>query len=668
VAVYRGVFLYGDSGNGKSSLINAGLLPHARRLGFEPVRVRVQPRAGEELVIEPIEISDDGTELLPSPLLPQTSDSSRVVLSIAEFGARVRAAAEEHRPLLVFDQFEEILTLFEDEEATAARGALTEMIVRLLGEPLPLKLLFAFREDYLGRVKQLLGAHPELVDQALRLGPPSDDSLETIIRGPFDRFPGRFERELDSELAQRLRAALAERFGTGDVSLSEVQTVCLRLWGSADPGALLAAKGVQGVLEEELGEALDVFPADLRAAAVALLSEMVTSAGTRNVITAGDLRQRVRAQDDQIAPALLDEALERLEQESRLVRRERRRDLYLYEITSEFLVPWISQRREELRLVRERRRERRRLMRILGLIGGGLLIVSAIVAAFVVSVDRQRAAARDARRDSEHRGEVAAAQIQGRVEEGASLAESLRRFMAAGSAVTSQEFESNASRWLGPAGFPAAAWVQQVPASGRAAYERRIGQPIVTRDRGGRIAPVGSRPSYLPATLVSSIAPMAVPGTDLGGVSGMAAALARASAFGDVRATPLTTLRDGAKGLFLIMLAPRRTGERGFAVVFASDAWLRAAATDTATLQLTVGASSTADHLGAATVRRSFTEAGQRFDVVVPQESVNGAAAVLPWMILAGGLVLAALAGALGLNAKSPRRRRSRWRRHPQSH
>src|SRR4051812_47136297 len=37
---------------------------------------------------------------------------------------------------------------------------------------------------------------------------------------------------------------------------------------------------------------------------------------------------------------------------------------------------------------------------------------------------------RDARRDSEHRAEVAAAQIRGRVEQGASLAESLRRFMA----------------------------------------------------------------------------------------------------------------------------------------------------------------------------------------------------------------------------------------------
>jgi PAS domain S-box-containing protein len=262
---------------------------------------------------------------------------------------------------------------------------------------------------------------------------------------------------------------------------------------------------------------------------------------------------------------------------------------------------------------------------------------------------------RDVRRDSEHRAEVAAAQIRARVEQGASLAESLRRFMggSAGSRVTSQEFESNASRWLSPAGFPVAAWVEQVPASRRAAYERRVGHPIVARDRRGRIAPVGARPSYLPATFVSGIAPTAVPGIDLGGEPGMASAVTRASALQIALATPLATLRDGTNGLFLIRSVPRLTGEvvePGFALVFVSDLWLRAAATDTARLKLTTG-TSTGDPEGAATVRRSFTEAGQRFDVVVPQESVRGAAAVLPWIILAAGLVLAALAGALGVIA-----------------
>jgi WD40 repeat protein len=391
VAVYRGVFLYGDSGNGKSSLVNAGLLPQARRLGYEPVRVRVQPRAGEEIVIEQIAVPEEGGEVLPCVLAPEAEANSQVVLSIAEFRVRVRDASQQNRPLIVFDQFEEILTLFDD--AVASRCALVTMIVGLLREALPVKLLFAFREDYLGRVKRLLAARPELVDQALRLDPPSADALQTIIRGPFERFPGRYERELDAALAQRLQAELAERFRTGEVSLSEVQTVCLRLWHSPDPDGLLDDKGVQGLLEDELSEALDAFPRERRAAAVAVLSQMITSAGTRNVISAEDLRQRVGDEDQDIPPALVDDALDRFERESKFVRRERRRDIDLYEITSEFLVPWISQRRDELRLAHERQRERRRL-RILATITAGLLIVVALIALLAINARDQRNEAR----------------------------------------------------------------------------------------------------------------------------------------------------------------------------------------------------------------------------------------------------------------------------------
>jgi PAS domain S-box-containing protein len=263
---------------------------------------------------------------------------------------------------------------------------------------------------------------------------------------------------------------------------------------------------------------------------------------------------------------------------------------------------------------------------------------------------------RDARLDSNRRAEVAAAEIRGRIEEGSSLAESLRRFMvgAAGNGVTTQMFERNASRWLSPAGFPAAAWVERVSASQRAAYERRVGHPIVTRNQQLRIVPVGSRSSYLPATLVSGIPPLAVPGTDLGGGSGVAAALTRATSLDQVGATPLETLRDGTSGLFLVTSAPRSIDgafEPGFVVLFVSEISLLAA-TDTAPLQLKVGGGAVAGDLGGASpVRKTFTAAGQRFDVAVPQQSIHGAAAVVPWIILAGGLILAALAHALGLIA-----------------
>jgi len=397
VTAYRGVFLYGDSGNGKSSLVNAGLLPQTNELGLQPLRVRVQPRSGEELVVEQMAAGDE------DPLVgfaPPSAGSSSIVLSVAEFEERVRAATQKQRPLVIFDQFEEVLTLFEGDEAVQSRRALTAMIGRLLRDPIPVKLLFAFREDYLGRVKQLLDGHPELVDQALRLGPPKATDLERIIRGPFDRNPGHFERELDVALARRLTTQLEERFGTGDVSLSEVQTVCLRLWNSTDPDRLLTDRGVQGLLEDELGEALGAFSPDLRAAAIAVLSQMVTSSGTRNVISAEDLRLRVHEEDEQVSPERFDEALARLESDAHLIGRERRRDIDLFEIRSEFLVPWIRERREEARLVKERARDElrreqerardRRRLRIFGSIAGAMLVVAAIVVVFAISAVKAR--------------------------------------------------------------------------------------------------------------------------------------------------------------------------------------------------------------------------------------------------------------------------------------
>ena len=263
---------------------------------------------------------------------------------------------------------------------------------------------------------------------------------------------------------------------------------------------------------------------------------------------------------------------------------------------------------------------------------------------------------RDARLNSGYRAEVAAAQIRGRVEQGSFLAESLAQFMlsVAGSRDAGEEFESNASRWLSPAGFPAAAWVEQVPAAQRAAYERRTGHLIVTVDRQLAIVPVGLRSWYLPATLVSGVSPMDLPGIDLSGETGMAAAVARARALYAVSATPLATLHDGEKGLLLAQFAPSPIGGVGipaFVVLFVSEPSLRAAATYTVPVQLTVGGTSAGDLGGAAAVRSTFMEAGQRFDVAVPLESVSGAAAVLPWVILAVGLVLAGLVGALGVNA-----------------
>ena len=280
-----------------------------------------------------------------------------------------------------------------------------------------------------------------------------------------------------------------------------------------------------------------------------------------------------------------------------------------------------------------------------------LVLVVTVVGFIGARLDGQR----DARRESEHRAEIAATEIRGRIDQGGALADSLRRFMAGAvrGRVTNEQFASNASRWLSPVDLTAAAWIERVPSSERAAYERRLGRPVVVADLQGRIGRAGPKASYLPATLVTGIPPMTVPGLDFASERGVAAAIDRPRTLYQVTATSLSRPRDELAGLFLVQSAQRLTNgavQPGYVVLFVPELWLRAAATGTERLELRVGGVSS-ESIGGAAVHSRFTEAGQRFDVLVPLEPVQGAAAALPWIILAAGPVVVALAGVAELYA-----------------
>jgi PAS domain S-box-containing protein len=275
----------------------------------------------------------------------------------------------------------------------------------------------------------------------------------------------------------------------------------------------------------------------------------------------------------------------------------------------------------------------------------GLAVTASIVARALTQ--------RDARRDSERRVEVAAAQIRGRIEQATSLTGSLHSYMldAGGAGITNDQFTRNASRWLGPGGFPAAAWAEEVQAAGRRQYERRSGRPIVMADEPNRSAPPS--PSYLPATLVSGYPPLDVRSVDLRREPGIAAALVRAMSPGGVATTQISGGRARASGLFLVGAAPNLIDgvlRPGAVVVFLPQATLLAAAGAPPGLRL-VSADRSSGAGGVNTVRKGFLVADRSFAVVMPQESVNGPAAAVPWIILAAGLVLSILAAGLGVNA-----------------
>ena len=393
VTLYRAVLLYGESGTGKSSLVNAGLLPKVLRENYVPDRLRVQPLAGREIKIERIRMSGRGeqTAYLPSNFVSPEAQSSTesVEMSLPAFRARIeqfRLPIDERKveasffqpndaalPLLIFDQFEEFITLFEEAQRGGARGAsgptpvttvqqnILRMLVELIrDQTLPIKIIFSFREDYLAKLSLLFDHCPELLDQSQRLLPPHVDTLPQIIRAPFvdaawvehyRQRQGAGGSELSEDLAKRISAELSRRSEGDRANLTELQIVCQRLWNAPDPEKLFGL-GIEEILKGYGTDVFKDFTPELRDVAVVLLSHMITASNTRNIVSEGDLLGRTEECD--FPASECSEALAALSR-SQIVRREVRRDIAFYEITSEYLVPWIRDLVVERKAAEEQR-------------------------------------------------------------------------------------------------------------------------------------------------------------------------------------------------------------------------------------------------------------------------------------------------------------------------
>jgi WD40 repeat protein len=353
ITIYRAVLLYGESGAGKSSLLNAGFIPLARQDSFIVQRIRVQPFKDQEFLIESISLNPNGGPPYLKTILG-TEEAS--CISASAFEGRLAEIDLTCRVILIFDQFEELVTLFEGASKQEVQSSIIRVLVRLIRDhSRRLKLIFSFREDYLARLMHHFVDCPDVTDQYLRLSSPPIEDLDDIILGPFRNNPGHFTSEINRDLAAKLKAEFCSRSQSGTLVLSEVQICCLKLWQSRNPEELFSRKGIQGLLEEYLSEALLKFHERLRQPAIALLSHLVTASGTRNVISKEDLINWTY-EEETLDKELLDEALKGLEIDAKLVQRERRRELDFYEISSEFLVPWIKQQKDERLQEIERRK------------------------------------------------------------------------------------------------------------------------------------------------------------------------------------------------------------------------------------------------------------------------------------------------------------------------
>ena len=104
--------LYGKSGIGKSSLLNAGVIPAARRKGVFPVSIRLEHRAGARSYVGQVQYALEEAGVAVRPAHPTVSREA----SFWEFVHcnRFYIGEERQKLLVIFDQFEEIFTLQQD--------------------------------------------------------------------------------------------------------------------------------------------------------------------------------------------------------------------------------------------------------------------------------------------------------------------------------------------------------------------------------------------------------------------------------------------------------------------------------------------------------------------------------------------------------------------------
>jgi tetratricopeptide (TPR) repeat protein len=199
--------LFGQSGLGKSSLLNAGVFPNLRRAGYLPVYLRLSLEATAPELIDQVwhalicECVDHEVTATP----PQPDDSFWEYLHRP--GTRfLNPHGRPVVPVLAFDQFEEIFTLGrQTSEQTARTRVLLQQLGELIENRLPpaleseltahpelmdqfdlmrqnVKMVFIFREDYLAEFEGLKTLIRPIMQNRMRLTPMRGDRASEAIQ------------------------------------------------------------------------------------------------------------------------------------------------------------------------------------------------------------------------------------------------------------------------------------------------------------------------------------------------------------------------------------------------------------------------------------------------------------------------------------------------------
>ncbi len=238
----RIVLLHSPSGAGKSSLLQAGFLPRIQR-DFDvwgPTRVNQEPPGGDPSVNRYALSAMQGfEEAVPERLRrPPAQLATQSLLEYYEKRPRRRSAPK--RIALLFDQFEEILTV--DPLAVAAKREFFDQLGELLHDP-QVWALFVLREDYLAPLDPYVRQVPTHLRNRFRIDMLGLEGARQAIVNPAleggREFPAADQllRDLAALQVQQADGSFREQIGHY-VEPVQLQVVCRRLWDAMPAGGL----------------------------------------------------------------------------------------------------------------------------------------------------------------------------------------------------------------------------------------------------------------------------------------------------------------------------------------------------------------------------------------------------------------------------------------------
>ena len=379
VLAHSTVLVYAASGAGKSSLLNAGLIPRLLKEDFQifgPVRVTgpVPPAIDQITNIYRFHVlSQLGNGLSPSEFAS---------LSLTDFFRRL----DEHEPgrprALIFDQFEEFFTA--NIAPSEQRRAFIEDLAEALRVVARLKVVFAMREEQIAQFELFAQSLPDKLRTRMWLEPLRERAAVEAICRPLEAFDLVFDEGPDNPAEALVHELLKVhidagpnevREGTGEfVEPVQLQVVCQNMWRNFPEEVKAYAAERQGTPREKKIISRDqIRIGDVDQALASYYDGVIEDAVRASEASEGELRRwfnsslitgagrRSIALASSNETAQLPEAALKVFLMQRLVRKESREGSEWYELTHDrFIEPiqhsnraWFDQRAVSQALLRK---------------------------------------------------------------------------------------------------------------------------------------------------------------------------------------------------------------------------------------------------------------------------------------------------------------------------